>query len=418
MALPGVSTVLKDRFYTLSRTDVPAGPRVLAIASRTTTYTGSGSVTVPDYDPFSPRSEQDVITQFGEGSGCHRAYLELVAGGSARVALVALPSGTADTSLYTASVFDAAFEAAETARPDIIVPWGRGSGPTDWENPATPSNDAVGFHADNTTSGSLTNNLAKLVADKCKDITDRSHPVFAVMGIKPYGVGTVSTESMTAAQVSTHLGLANLTNREATTFGENGQYLSVVATEMNVATYPQHATNTQIAGSFGYSNGAAMYAGYLSQLDAWSAGTGKQIFNVTGLRYNPTRTQQESLITKGVVPVALDFSRIPLWVDALTFSRSTSDYTRLSTLRIVFEAVLGVRQAAQSFVGEPANLHNRNALETAVTSVLRGMTQAGAINESDFVVTYVPRQNKAIIDLVLRPVFEMRNIEVSISVQL
>jgi hypothetical protein len=426
MALPGVTTVLKDRFFTLTRTDAPFGPRVLAMATRDTadgTADAQGNH-VANYDPYSPRTEADVIAAFGNGSGCHRAYLELIAGGATRVVVLAIPSGTTDVQLASDAILDPAFEAAEVARPDIIVPWGRGGHPTDWESPATPNAKEIGFHADNTTAGSLTGNLAQKVANKCQLLTDRTHPCFAVMGIKPWlgteGATPAATgiENITSTSMGTHVALANLTDHGATAFGMNGQYLTVIGAELNVSGYPQNATDRTKSGDFGYSNGACLLAGHLSQLDPWRAITGKQIFNVTGMRYNPTRVQQQSMIDKGIVPITLDFNRVPIWVDGLTFGKSTSDYTRLSTLRIAFTAIQGVRQVAQQFIGEAATLHNRNALDTAVTSMLRGMTQLGAITDSDFVITYIPRENKAIIDLVMRPVFELRNIEISIAVDL
>lgn len=426
MPLPGVTTVLKDRFYTLSRTDVPAGPRVLAIAPRDTANQTADAAgrPVPDYDPYAPRSEADCIAAFGEGSGCHRAYLEMVAGGAIAPIVVALPDNTTDamisgsaTGVDGEDVIDMAFEAAETVRPDIIVPWGRGGHINDWESPATPGNDLpIGFHADNVVG--TTNNMAAQVAAKCSEITDRSHPCFAIMGVAPWrGTGAASTENMTAASISEHLGMATLVDHE-TAFGADGHFLTVVAAELNVAGYPQNSTDRTRAGVFGYANGAATYAGFLSQLNPWTAPTGRSIFNVTGMRYNPTRPQQQALINKGLVPVSMDFNRVPVWVDGQTFAKETSDYLRLTTLRIAFAAVQGVRQIAQTFIGEAATLHNRNALETSITSLLRGMTQVGSLIDSDFVVTYVPRESKAIVDLVLRPVFELRNIEISVSVDL
>jgi hypothetical protein len=77
-----------------------------------------------------------------------------------------------------------------------------------------------------------------------------------------------------------------------------------------------------------------------------------------------------------------------------------------------------VRQVCQKFVGEPSTLQVRNSMETAITSGLRGMQQLGALLDSDFTVSYIPAQNKAIIDLVLTPAFELKSIEVSISVSL
>lgn len=407
MALPGVKTVLKDRFYTLSRTDIPDGIRVVAIARRGDVSTGSDEGTGANYDPFTPRSEREVIDTFGENSELHRAYLELVSGGAARVTLIALPSDTADsdlTSTADGNPFDTAFEAAEAVQPDIIVPWGRGGHPYDWDNYATPNETLVGFAADN--SAAAATSLAKRVADKCKEITDRSHPVFAVMGIAPQ-LGT--TENIVPADLTTHFTLPNLIDHDGSTIGDNGSYVSVIASEMKTVGYPE---------AYGYSNGAAVYAGFLSSLAGEIAATGRKLHNISALRYTPTRPQQEALIAKGVTPVGQDFARQAVLVDALTFGKETSDYSRLSTLRIVFDAIQLVRNAASNFVGMPASLHNRNALETAISSSLRNMMINGALINADFVVTYAPRESTAFVDLVLQPAFELRNIEVSISVQL
>lgn len=431
MALPGVKTVLKDRFYTLSRTDIPVGPRVLAIAARNTADgTSDGLSQVFDYDPYYATNEKNVIAAYGEGSGCHRAYLELVAGGATRCYIVALPKGITDANIRSTTPvtvtgdgtdhnhgshipFDKAFEAVETAQVDIVVPWGRGGHPLEWEETATPNDDPpFGFYADNTATAA--NSMVKRVGDACADITDRSHPIFAVMGVKPFvdsnSTGRSTTGAMTASQISTHLNFTNLADNDNTGMGVNGSYVSVVASELQPLGYD--------LGVYGYSNGACLYAGAIAQLVSYSATTGKLVYNVQGVRYNPTRTQQDTLTTKGLVPVALDFTRIPTWVDGVTFGKSTSDFTRLSTLRIVFETILLVRRAAQPFVGEGATISNRNSLETAIAATLRSMQQTGALVASDFVTSYFPSQNKALIDLVVTPAFELRTIEIQVAVQL
>jgi hypothetical protein len=130
MALPGVKTLIKDRFYSISRQDIPVGPRIVLIAKRgTADQTGN----VKDLDVVQATSEQDVITAFGEDSDIHRGYFELLAGGAERVFIVPLPSdssfnhttGVITSVNYAAAgggnVFDAAFAAAEVALPDIIV---------------------------------------------------------------------------------------------------------------------------------------------------------------------------------------------------------------------------------------------------------------------------------------------------------
>jgi hypothetical protein len=149
----------------------------------------------------------------------------------------------------------------------------------------------------------------------------------------------------------------------------------------------------------------------------------KTAYNVTRLRYNATRStltnsSNTGVVDKGVNAIVLNFNKVPIFAEGCTFAPETSDYTRIATSRIVNEAAMVVRQVCQKFVGEPSTLQVRNSMETAITSGLRGMQQLGALLDSDFTVSYVPSQNKAIIDLVLTPAFELKSIEVSISVSL
>lgn len=414
MALPGVRTILKDRFYTLSRTNTPETTRVVVIGRRANDVTDtltSGDDVNADFIPFLARNEEQVMDHFGEGSELHRGYIEATAGGASRVYLVSwgsTDSGASnvaeDTDLADTTedgAFSKAFDAAEAVQADIIVPWGRGGDPSEDNNPATPGDDKpLGFVADNADGPP---SMLVRVAQRCKDITDRSNPCFAVLGVAPIpGTGEV-----TAGDLNTHLAFANLVSRSEP---DLEPYVAVVATELEMV-------GTRYK-DLGWSNGAAVYAGYLANLDSELAATGKSLFNVRQQRYAPTRPQQELLINKGVTPVAQNFAREAIVVDALTFSPETSDFTRLSTLRIVFDAMQLVRRTAEGYVGFPATLHHRNSLDTAITSGLRGMMVSGALIDANHNITYAPRENKALIDLVLTPAFEMRNIEVSISVRL
>lgn len=414
MAIPGVKTLIRDRFYSVSRQDTPVGPRIVAIARRST---ANGTGSVADLDVVRVTNEADVITAFGDGSDAHRAYLELILAGAGRIYIVPLPSDTSFTaatgavtsSSYGGSVFDAAFSAAEAAIPDMIIPWGRGGHPNDWESPATPGNDAeFGFYADNSTT--VTSNWAYKVAEKVKDISENVNPCIAIMGVKPF---YSTTESMTPGEVSTHLALSNLPDRNASALlKEVGPYVVVVATEIKPVNY---RSGDDV---FGYTNGAAHIAGALSIIPSYSSLVNKALYNVEALRYAPSRTLQTALGSKGVNSVIINFNKIPVFGEGLTFGWSTSDYTRLSTKRIIDDATAVVRQACQRFVGEPSNIQTRNAMETAITSGLRGMQIVGALLGSDFTVSYIPNENKAIVDLILTPAFELKEIEVRVAINL
>lgn len=407
-SLPGVTTIINDRFYALTRTNIPTGSRVLAIGTRDT---DDGTEDVPDLAPYVATSEKDVIAAFGEGSQLHKAYVELLSGGAPQVILIPLPSDTTFTNntaaiasaSYTGEdLWDDLWNEVETAQPDIVVPWGRGGGPTDWESPATPGNDTIGFYANNSTT--LANSWIKKVADKVSAISGRSNPCFAVLGVAPF----TTSETMTTANVITHLNLSNLIDREDDLF-ETGMYVSVVATELRPLGYP---------AEWGWSNGACYYAGAISKLDPQSSPTGKAISRVERLRYSPGRTVQSDLIDLGVVPVGVDFQRNPMWVDSMTFTKTGSDFRRLTTLRIAFDAIQVVRQASRQFIGEASSLLSRNSMETAITAGLRNMQISGALLASDFTLTFIGVENKARVDLILTPAFEMREIEISVSVQL
>lgn len=426
MPIPGVTTIIKDRFYTVSRQDAPVGPRIVVIAKRSTVPNTGG---IADLDVVRATNEADVVSAFGSGSDLHRAFIELVSAGAERVFMVPLPKDTVfthSTGGLTSStsggvdIFQMAFNAAEAAIPDIIIPWGRGGHPYEWENPATPNNDSTieyGFYADNTTT--VANNWAYKVAVATKSIAENTNPCISIMGVKPFVDTTNVSDRMTPGQVATHLALANLPLRDANSLWTTvGPYVTIVAAEVKPINYVNAGLVWAPSVDMGYANGAAHLAATMSRLPSYSSVVNKPLYNVDQLRYTPSRAQQTSLSDKGINTVIINFNKIPVFGEGLTFGQSTSDYTRLSTKRIVDEATLVVRQVCQKYVGQPSTIEVRNSMETAITSGLRGMQLLGALLGSDFNVTYVPSQNKAIIDLVLTPAFELKTIEVQVAIAL
>ena len=415
MAIPGVTTLIRDRFYSVSRTNTPAGPRIVVIAKRDT---ADNYGNVSDLDIVQATTEKDVIAAFGEGSDLHKAFLELISAGAERIYMVPLPSSTVfnhtdgyvtATGYTLDAMFDAAYAAAETVLPDIIVPWGRGGNSDDWEDPATPGDTEYGFYANN--SSTYGNSWVYKAAVRTKNIAENIHPCISILGVKPYDDGV--KEVMTPAAVASHLALSTLVSRDVANLKDYGPYVCIIATEIKPVSY-----GTSTGDDYGYANGACAMAASLSKLAAYSSVTAKPLYNVESMRYAPTRTQQEALGNKGVNSVVLNFNKIAVFGDGLTFAANGSDYSRLSTKRVVDEAANVVRQSCQKFVGEPSTIQMRTSMETAISSALRGMQLVGALLASDFNVTYVPDLNKAIVDLVITPAFELKSIEVQIAVNI
>lgn len=408
MALPGVKTTILDRFYNQSRTDLPGGPLVAVVAKR-----GNDATTEsPDLTAYFATGEQDVMNQFGENSQIHKAYYELSTGGAPRIAVIALPSdttfnqtdGTIDSATVTEDLFAQATAAAEAARADVLVLWGRGTDASDWNDVATPAtpgdNTTDYFYADNSVVNA--NSWATKLAVACNNITLNSHPIIGVIGTK----GITGLENPTPAEVAAGIEFPNLIDREIVD-PKVGHLINVVAAEVHVLGAPL---------SWGWQNGACTYAAAISRLDSWSATTGKPVFNVDRIRYNPTRTQLETMTGLGLSPIQIDFSRSPRWVDGTTFATETSDYGRLTTVRIVFDAVKLVRTISQGYIGETMSLDRQQAFQTQISAALQSMQRLGALNNSDFRVVYAPRDNAASVDLALTPAFELREVFISVSV--
>ena len=423
MATPGVTTLIRDRFYSVSRQDVPAGPRIVAIAKRNNV---DGTGNVADLDVVQATNEKDVITAFGEGSDLHKAFLELITAGAERIYLVPLPKNTQfdHTNGYLTlagtysgdAMLDAAYAAAEAAIPDVIIPWGRGGNSLDWDatTGATPNADDYRFHANNTAT--TANNWAYKIAARTKTISENTNPCISVMGVAPYVAS--AKETLTPAQVASHVSgsLALLPDRNNAVMKLVGSYVSIIASEIKPVGYATTTSDGTV--DYGYSNGAASLAATMSRTPSYTGLTNKALYNVQALRYAPTRAQQTTLNAAAVNAVVLNFNKIAVFGGAVTYSAANSDYLRLSTKRIVDEASQLVRQVCQKFIGEPSTIQVRNSMETAISSGLRGMQVKGALLESDFNVTYVPSDNMAIVDLVLTPAFELNSIQVQISINI
>jgi len=208
---------------------------------------------------------------------------------------------------------------------------------------------------------------------------------------------------------SGNLGGSELTDRN-NELVDIGKYLSIVPSYVRLAN--QWTTNVN-----GYlTNGAPSYAGFIMSLDSKSAPTNKVIPRVRAI-HGLNNTVLDDLAGVKYVMLATR-PKGTVVVDAPTAARQSSDYNRLSTVRIVKESIDVVRSVADPFVGEANTAQRRAALETAVDAGLGILQRQGYLQDFQLTVSSTPAQQvqgDATIELVLVPAFELRQITIVLS---
>ena len=189
-----------------------------------------------------------------------------------------------------------------------------------------------------------------------------------------------------------------------------GRYISVVMA------WPILFTPVDATG-FGYiATGAPTYAGFVAQLAAHSAPTNKVIPGIASA-FRLSKSRMNDLVGVHYV-VFTPRERGTIVVDAPTAATSTSDYTRLTTVRIVAETIDRLRDVLNPFLGEGITTPQLNAMQTTTDRVLTDLIKEGFLQraEASISASAVERvQGKANLDLLLVPAFELRQIFITVS---
>jgi hypothetical protein len=162
-------------------------------------------------------------------------------------------------------------------------------------------------------------------------------------------------------------------------------------------------------------SGQAAYAGLISSLPPYKAVTNKNLRNTINLRFHLSRSQLERMTESRFVVANRGISNPGQYVitDNPTAAASGSDYSALSTVRIVILALDLVRAVAEPFIGEGNTPAQLLAMRTAINTGLRALMEVGALNGYDFEVISTPEmraQHLVHVELVLVPAFEMKRI--------
>lgn len=204
-----------------------------------------------------------------------------------------------------------------------------------------------------------------------------------------------------------------------------GQYISIFTAPLRgVGTQVSKkalAVGASLSNSSRNTDGAAGYAGLISSLAQQSSTTNKQMGGVvqakllsakqandlTGMRHVTMYSRTNGLTIASGVTGAHNVSRYV-----------RSDYTRLSTVRIVHATVDLIRSIANKYIGEPNNAPQMNALDAEIDQVLLSMKGLGALNGYNFSIASTPDQRvlgELDINLTLVPAFEITQINLVVS---
>lgn len=177
-------------------------------------------------------------------------------------------------------------------------------------------------------------------------------------------------------------------------------------------------SNTSSTSSY-VSSLAASYAGFTSTLPPNSAPTHKVVPTVTSLAFKlHKRNRINPLAGYGYTCFHQTVAKGVHIADAPTAARSTSDYKRRSTVRIVKAISDALRTACDPFLGEGYDQLQEQALETRIDEVLSQAVKSRYLRRYNFKLSATPAQlaaGQAVVEVTLVPAFEMRQISIPIS---
>ena len=207
------------------------------------------------------------------------------------------------------------------------------------------------------------------------------------------------------AQVNTLLELDN----------QYSQYLQVIAGPSVGVTVPGSLRMQ-------WTNGATNYACLTAGLPPQVAPTNQTLLGTTALRYNLSLRQLNDLTGKKYVTFRAKNGRISV-VDGVTTAPDIligedlvkSDYTRLSTLRIVNHVVKATREALDAFIGAPNEFQMYTAMNTAIKGVIKEAIDRAIIQDARYTIKLGPSLDTSVVEMTVLPQFELRTVQVSIG---
>ena len=222
-------------------------------------------------------------------------------------------------------------------------------------------------------------------------------------------IGTSTPADYTITGISNHVAKLEKVNTQIS------PYLQIVAG-------PE--VGTMIPGSLRkqWLSGVVHYAVLVNSLLPQYAATNQPLLNAMQLRYSLSPRQLNALTGNKMVTFQMKNNQVRV-VDAVTTAPDLSigtdtiksDFTRLSTLRIMNHIVRRMRYATEPFIGQPNEFYNYNGMNTAIRAELDDAIERGIIQDATYSIRLGNSLDTAEIDLTILPQFELRLINITVG---
>lgn len=262
-----------------------------------------------------------------------------------------------------------------------------------------------------------TDNFARQLAQHCQYTALKTAPTHGVIGlteISDLSLNSIAAKVDSALTLEFDLNFKNLAGRnvlnkvnEPYNIGHNVSIL--------FAQYPVTMTDSTVRY---ISNGAAGYAGMISQLPLDQSSTNQPIA-VNGTSYALTNYQLSRLTKRGFVTIKESQTRGPVITDGITMAPSVSPFRRLAATRIMSSVEQLIRAAAEPFIGKQNHDANRNSMQTAIKSNLDKL-KGQLIETYEFEMIVDPSVMKfsiVDIDYTIVPIYEIREVRNRVTVK-
>ena len=261
-------------------------------------------------------------------------------------------------------------------------------------------------------------NFARQLAQHCTYTELKTCPTWGFIGQHRLGSADLATISRK---------VDSLLNTEYDLYAKNAMGRNMIDPQSGApfsigknlsVTFMQYDTPVSPDGYIYVSNGAAGYAGMVSQLPLDQSSTAQPI-NIPEVWFTLTPSQLGALTAKGFVTLRDSFTKGITVTDGVTMAPIESVFRRLAASRVIGAVEDLIRAAAEPYIGKQNCPANRDALHTAIKSRLDKIVGT-LIEEYEFNLVSDPKIRKFSyikINYVIVPIYEIREVRNTISVK-